>query len=201
MAEEMENDPECTFQPKISEKSHYLMNKSRPDFLERNQIWQNQKESRIKELGETKDSKKLLHCTFQPNIGLHNSSLNEKNNRANLQNYSGVDKFLQRQAAAREEKQRVKEALESKANSKNLGYKVTIPHGPKQKTKNIVHQKNKNEYSNKNLNDKKDIENKKQKKIEDIYYNPENIHVTNVSFRDAVHILHEQLNNFNMDFD
>ena len=68
MAEEMEEDPECTFHPKISEKSNVLVNKNRPDFLERNAIWLNQKEMKIKQLGENKEDKKLLHCTFQPQI-------------------------------------------------------------------------------------------------------------------------------------
>jgi len=68
MAEEMEEDPECTFHPKISEKSYHLVNKNRPGFVERNAIWLNQKEMKIKQLGENKEDKKLLHCTFQPQI-------------------------------------------------------------------------------------------------------------------------------------
>merc|ERR1711935_632675 len=53
MAEEMEEDPECTFHPKISEKSYHMVSKNRPEFLERNQIWLDQKEMKIKALGMT----------------------------------------------------------------------------------------------------------------------------------------------------
>ena len=133
MAEEMEEDPECTFHPKISEKSYHMVNKNRPEFLERNQIWLDQKEMKIKALGMTNEDKGLLHCTFQPQIVFFWILINQHEHdeaiyqpqRPVIQNYNGVNKFLQRQSAAREEKARKTAALNTRpVHNPN---KITIP--------------------------------------------------------------------------
>ena len=68
MAEEKDEDPECTFHPKISEMSQKLVQKNRPDFIERNNLWLNQRQEKIKQIGESKEDKELLHCTFEPQL-------------------------------------------------------------------------------------------------------------------------------------
>lgn len=68
LAEEKDEDPECTFHPKISEMSQKLVQKNRPDFIERNNMWLSQREEKIKQIGDSKEDKELLHCTFKPEL-------------------------------------------------------------------------------------------------------------------------------------
>jgi len=69
LAEEEEDDPECTFHPKISEVSQLIIQKNnRPDFIHRNEMWVNQKQENMKQKGENREDKELLHCTFEPQL-------------------------------------------------------------------------------------------------------------------------------------
>lgn len=67
LAEEDQEDPECTFHPKISEQSQQIVEKNnRPNFIERNELWMNQKEENLRRRGENREDKELLLCTFTP---------------------------------------------------------------------------------------------------------------------------------------
>lgn len=69
LADQQEDDPECTFQPKISEKSQQIVSQLKPDFIERNNMWIEQKREKLKEKeSSSKDNKELIHCTFQPQL-------------------------------------------------------------------------------------------------------------------------------------
>ena len=68
LADEKEEDPECTFHPKISEKSQQLVSQTRPDFMERNVMWLEQKKEKLKQRGANKEDKDYIHCTFQPQV-------------------------------------------------------------------------------------------------------------------------------------
>lgn len=69
LADEKEEDPECTFQPKISEKSQQIVSQMKPDFIERNNMWMEQKKEKLKEKeSSSKDNKEMIHCTFQPQL-------------------------------------------------------------------------------------------------------------------------------------
>lgn len=195
MAEEMEEDPECTFHPKISEKSYHLVNKNRPGFVERNAIWLNQKEMKIKQLGENKEDKKLLHCTFQPQIHEHDSSIYTQV-RPQTNQHNGVNKFLQRQQAAREEKARKVNAMEYRGLENTGRGKITIPREPKfsdnKHHHNVHHQYNSNTHE----------EPKTKSKFEEYYNNQNNTQLpSNINFGDAVRSIHDMLNSFPIDLD
>ena len=67
LQEEMEYDPECTFQPQISEMSELLMRKyARYDFHERNRMWSTRKETRIEKLRDTRVDQE--NYPFTPSI-------------------------------------------------------------------------------------------------------------------------------------
>lgn len=193
MAEEMEEDPECTFHPKISEKSYHMVSKNRPNFQERNQIWLDQKEMKIKALGMTNEDKGLLHCTFQPQIHDHTQGIYHPQ-RPGIQNYNGVNKFLQRQVAAREEKSRKETALNTRAT--NNPNKITIPNPPR-----FTEQHQGGGQGKGNYNSNGGAQKKKPTKLEQIYNDPNNIYISNVPFGDAVKILHECLNGFEIDLE
>lgn len=55
LQEEMDYDPECTFQPQISEMSELLMRKyARYDFQERNSMWMGRKRNRLESLRDNR---------------------------------------------------------------------------------------------------------------------------------------------------
>ena len=67
LQEEIEYDPECTFQPQISEMSELIMRKySRYDFHERNRLWSGRKQSRLEKLRNTRVDQETY--PFTPNI-------------------------------------------------------------------------------------------------------------------------------------
>lgn len=67
LQEEMEYDPECTFQPQISEKSELLMRRySHLDFHERAKLWSNKKEADLEETKKRMMNKETY--PFHPNI-------------------------------------------------------------------------------------------------------------------------------------
>ena len=68
LAEDQEEDPECTFQPKISEKSQQMVSQMRPDFMERNNQWIEQRKEKIQAKGASKEDKDSIHCTFTPQL-------------------------------------------------------------------------------------------------------------------------------------
>ena len=69
LVDEQEEDPECTFQPKISEKSQQIVSQMKPDFIERNNMWLKQRDDKMKEKEtSSKDTKEMIHCTFQPQL-------------------------------------------------------------------------------------------------------------------------------------
>lgn len=68
LADEKEEDPECTFQPKISEKSQQIVAQLRPDFTERNNLWLKKRQEKIESKGTDREDKDQIHCTFQPQI-------------------------------------------------------------------------------------------------------------------------------------
>lgn len=62
---EEENDPECTFIPKINRK--YPVD-STVSFIERSRLWKQQKDQRLNEIRKQDENKDLKGCTFQPNL-------------------------------------------------------------------------------------------------------------------------------------
>lgn len=67
LQEEIEYDPECTFQPQISEMSELIMRKyARYDFHERNRLWSGRKQNRIEKMRTSRvDQEKF---PFTPSI-------------------------------------------------------------------------------------------------------------------------------------
>ena len=68
LADEREEDPECTFQPKISEKSQQIVASLRPDFAERNSMWLKKKQEKMENKGLDREDKDGIHYTFHPQI-------------------------------------------------------------------------------------------------------------------------------------
>lgn len=69
LADDQEDDPECTFQPKISEKSQQIVSQLKPSFIDRNNMWLEQRKEKLKEKETTtNDNKEMIHCTFQPQL-------------------------------------------------------------------------------------------------------------------------------------
>lgn len=68
LAEERQDDPECTFHPKISEKSRQKTSHMHPGFIERNNLWMEQKRSKLESRGGVKEDKEQIHCTFTPQL-------------------------------------------------------------------------------------------------------------------------------------
>ena len=69
LQEELENDPECTFHPQLSEMSEWLMRKhAKLSFLERMDIWARRREQNMKELKEHQKEEQELEYSFTPEI-------------------------------------------------------------------------------------------------------------------------------------
>jgi hypothetical protein len=69
LADDQEDDPECTFQPKISEKSQQIVSQLKPSFIDRNNMWLEQRKEKLKDKESvTNENKDMIHCTFQPQI-------------------------------------------------------------------------------------------------------------------------------------
>jgi hypothetical protein len=160
LADENMEDPECTFQPKISEKSQKIVSKKRPDFNERNNIWLEQKKENLKQKEETREDKEYLHCTFQPQLVRARSNQNPQARReqpaqttAPVTDHTGVDKFLQRQEEARKEKLRKEVKLLGGGPKKTTHdpSKLTIPKNP-----NLSAYTRKDKKRQKSLNKDKD---------------------------------------------
>jgi hypothetical protein len=69
LQEEMENDPECTFHPQLSEMSELIMRKhSNLSFLERMDIWARKKEQTMKDLKDYKEEIIEQQYSYAPKI-------------------------------------------------------------------------------------------------------------------------------------
>ena len=69
LQEELDNDPECTFHPQLSEMSELIMRKhAKLSFLERVDIWARKREQTMKELKEHKKEEQELEFSFTPEI-------------------------------------------------------------------------------------------------------------------------------------
>lgn len=69
LQEELENDPECTFHPQLSEMSELIMRKhAKLSFLERMDIWARKKEQSMKELRDHQKDERELRYSFTPKI-------------------------------------------------------------------------------------------------------------------------------------
>lgn len=67
LQEEIEYDPECTFQPQISEMSELIMRKyARYDFHERNRLWSGRKQNRLEKMRSTRVDQE--NYPFTPSI-------------------------------------------------------------------------------------------------------------------------------------
>ena len=66
--EERQNDINCTFKPQIfSNNQHYNMKFDKDaTVIDRNKIWLEQKESKLKKIRKIDENKDLEECTFQP---------------------------------------------------------------------------------------------------------------------------------------
>ena len=118
---EEENDPECTFIPKINRK--YPVD-STVSFIERSRLWKQQKDQRLNEIRKQDENKDLKGCTFQPNlvfiyiakVGFRGSLFfflqyetqrhrTVRNIHHAPANFKGMDKFVRRYNIARQNKE------------------------------------------------------------------------------------------------
>jgi hypothetical protein len=100
---------ECTFTPKILNSSVKLAEKSGEDLFQRSEHWANNKNSKIKNIKEVYEEKELLNCTFKPTPFSNKDYLKSRENK--IEPKIGIEKFLERQNQARQEKERVKNIL------------------------------------------------------------------------------------------
>lgn len=66
--QERENDSNCTFKPQLLANNSHYNNKIDKDttVIDRNKIWLEQKESKLKKIRKNDENKDLEECTFQP---------------------------------------------------------------------------------------------------------------------------------------
>ena len=66
--EEREHDIQCTFKPQMFSNNNQYNNKFDKDtnVIDRNKIWLEQKESKLKKIRKHDENKDLEECTFQP---------------------------------------------------------------------------------------------------------------------------------------
>ena len=66
--EERQNDINCTFKPQLFSNNQHYNNKFDKDanVIDRNKIWLEQKESKLKKIRKIDENKDLEECTFQP---------------------------------------------------------------------------------------------------------------------------------------
>ena len=66
--EERQNDINCTFKPQIFSNNNQFNGKFDKDtnVIDRNKVWLEQKESKLKKIRKNDENKDLVECTFQP---------------------------------------------------------------------------------------------------------------------------------------
>lgn len=137
-----DEDPECTFKPRLISAYHSRLNGSPQavdqegilPFHERSKVWKERVDSRVTETRETHKDRDLHGCTFRPDI--LKTQGKEKPTKA-LSSYGakGIDQFLRRQIIAKhskEEKDTIRENPLRKLPShvyKKTG-NITIPKAP-----------------------------------------------------------------------
>lgn len=90
--------------------------KNPEDFYEREKYWQFEKQQKLEQKFKEKKSKEMGHCTFKPNI----KKLPIKEGNKSIKEYQGVESFIKRQQAAREERMRKKGLLKKKKKTKRI---------------------------------------------------------------------------------
>lgn len=103
-------------------------------FYERTALWNEQKQKKLAEVRKVDEDKDLYDCTFQPNVdkpSLHVTGVEASSAFDN----KGVEGFLKRQVAARQQKEEKELKLYGKIGSmaspqKKSGANITIPRGP-----------------------------------------------------------------------
>jgi len=196
LADDKDEDPECTFQPKISEKSQQIVSQLRPDFMERNNMWLEQKKEKMRLKGSTKEDKEFIHCTFQPQLNQKRPDTASDNNLVHL----GIDKHLQRQEEARREKARKEAALAGQMKKTiHDPSRLTIPKNPNlsaftkpvKKSSRLITKDKFANFQGEEL----------EHQIEEIMNDPSSLYLSNCSMHEAVMALHEKINSFDLNFE
>jgi len=132
-AQVKEQDPECTFHPRIRNSN---LNKTLSNPLsmhERNKLWKEQKEARLTVHREINKDRDLKGCTFQPDIDYNRKTQNFRGVTA--YESKGIERHLRRQIVARQVKKEKDLILKnplyrfSENNLKKEG-KLTVPKQP-----------------------------------------------------------------------
>ena len=192
----MEYDPECTFQPHISEMSERIMRKySKYDFYERSKIFSGREQKRQEKMKDQEEDAKAF--PFHPKIIPQAPKFKE----GVLETKRGVKEYLDKLQKLRNIKERQshdKKQRKSKSPYNiTKGPKVTVP-----EEQNLrLNSKKENAYGQKfdkaYLSKLKGVEHKAF--LEGLQNNQNMIHVKNVPYKDAVNQLHDQLYALNLE--
>eukprot|EP01017_Pseudomicrothorax_dubius_P014454 TRINITY_DN1687_c0_g1_i1.p1 TRINITY_DN1687_c0_g1~~TRINITY_DN1687_c0_g1_i1.p1 ORF type:complete len:226 (+),score=63.17 TRINITY_DN1687_c0_g1_i1:744-1421(+) len=184
-----EADPECTFKPKlVASQPETVPNETKLDVYERNQRWAEARRKRVEEVKRGDEGRDLDKCTFYPSTEVSQKSLGQvpPKDTQTAAPTRGIDKFIKRQEAARAMKEEKEKLLNNLSKGQSWKNKVTIPQSPRL-----------GEHGSRREEDSP----ARGHRIKDIFNDPLDIHVTDVTWGEAVRILHDELQRLSFDFD
>lgn len=107
---------ECTFKPNIHGEAKILQERNPLEVYKRNDDWIKQKEFKKKAMLEERQEKEMIQCSFKPTLNKNAEILAKEKNFA-VSNQLGIERYLERQQLARQEKERVEKILNGNANT------------------------------------------------------------------------------------
>lgn len=115
---------ECTFQPNINKESRAMQGQGHgaTSVVARTQIWQKQRNARMRQEREAQEKKEMEECTFRPNI----RSYKPKKTKKPIEDTAyGIEEHLDRQAVARKRDEDAKTTPHS--TGENWKHELTKP--------------------------------------------------------------------------
>jgi len=215
----------CTFQPKILKNPRYTYTQQNAlAFPDRSVLWKQQKQTKLDQVRKKDEDKDIKDCTFHPTLLPADMKKLNETTLATQMGSKGVDKFLRRQVMARQTKEEKEMILQNPlvklpdySSSKKGPGNLTIPRHPKlgKSSGEALHSLKKpmtpdyfHAFSSKagigshqNSPLREDPEDRHASMLKEITNTSDAIYVSNVTFGEAIRILHNELHKIEINID